>query len=244
MTASAESNGTAQMSETVQTARTARSLSDAAVRVYGSGRSIWHLMNKYRPYICPFELLIEQVPAGSRVLDVGCGTGLFLNLLHAEGRLNEEPGSSTGFDVSSDAVAVGRAAAEKSGHTGISFVQWDAGDAWPTGSFDVVSIVDVMHHLPPTEWPKVIEQSAAALAPGGMLLYKDMCRKPLWRAAANRGHDLVMARQWIRYAPIDDVVGWCEAAGLSVEARGAASRLWYGHEWLVARKPSDDGGAA
>lgn len=214
----------------------ARSLSASVVSVYGSGFSVLELMQRYRPYICPFELLIPHVPTGSRVLDVGCGGGLFLNLLCAQGRLSAEAGASTGFDLSADAVAIAQEAADRSGHSSVRFVVGDVAAGWPDGQFDVVSMVDLMHHLPPAIWKGVIAQAAAHLAPGGVLLYKDMCRRPLWRRSANRLHDLVMARQWINEAPIEDVATWCVDAGLVVEERGDASRFWYGHEWVIARR--------
>ncbi|HBM90547.1 MAG TPA: hypothetical protein DD400_01520, partial [Rhodospirillaceae bacterium] len=34
-----------------------------------------------RPFICPFEVLLKEIPEKSRVLDIGCGTGFILNLL-------------------------------------------------------------------------------------------------------------------------------------------------------------------
>ena len=219
---------------------TAHELSRIAAGAYGSGFSPLELTQRYRPYICPFEVLIDLVPVGSRVLDVGCGGGLFLNLLCARGRLRADDGASVGFDHSPQAVGLARRAAERAGHVGVRFVVAEIANEWPVGAFDVVSVVDVMHHLPPSMWPDVIAQASTRLAPGGVMLYKDMCRRPAWRSLANRAHDLAMARQWIREVPIDDVAQWCLDAGLSIEQRGAAARFWYGHEWIAARQPSGE----
>src|SRR4051812_27234243 len=41
----------------------------------------------WRPTICPLERLVECVPKNSRVLDIGCGTGLFLFLLARNNRI-------------------------------------------------------------------------------------------------------------------------------------------------------------
>src|SRR6187455_1904363 len=36
-----------------------------------------------RPHICPFDRLIDYVPNGICIIDVGCGSGLLLGLLAA-----------------------------------------------------------------------------------------------------------------------------------------------------------------
>ncbi|MEM8758627.1 MAG: class I SAM-dependent methyltransferase [Planctomycetota bacterium] len=216
---------------------TAASLSAAAWTAYEGGGGILPLMQRYRPYICPFELMLGQVPAGSRVLDIGCGGGLFLMLLSMSGRLDAAEGASVGFDVSHAAIGKAVQAAEKMGVTNAAFRQLDVIAPWPEGPFDVASIVDVLHHVPPAAQRSVIEQAAAAVGPGGVVVYKDMCKKPMWRACANRMHDLVMARDWIRYVPIGRVAGWFDELGMRVIERGATGRYWYGHEWIVAQKP-------
>ena len=64
----------------------------------------------------------------------------------------------------------------------------------------------------------------------------------------NRLHDLVMARQWIHYAPIADVESWSRQAGLTLVHAEDTSRCWYGHELRIFSKaplaqPAKDGPA-
>jgi 2-polyprenyl-3-methyl-5-hydroxy-6-metoxy-1,4-benzoquinol methylase len=211
----------------------ASELSAIAARVYtrSGGGFVLRLLQKYRPFICPFGALIDLVRPGASVLDVGCGGGLFLALLTHTGRL----GSGVGFDSSAAAIATAQAAALPN----CRFLRLDAAEPWPAepARFDVVSIIDVMHHVPPAHQREVIHTAALRIAPGGLLLYKDMCRKPLWRGWANRLHDLVLARQWIHYAPIEDVEQWAGDAGLRLEHSSKHNLLWYGHELRVFRKP-------
>ena len=42
---------------------------------------ISRLKISYRPYICPFKELLEDLPEGQKVFDIGCGSGMFLSLV-------------------------------------------------------------------------------------------------------------------------------------------------------------------
>jgi 2-polyprenyl-3-methyl-5-hydroxy-6-metoxy-1,4-benzoquinol methylase len=190
---------------------------------------------KLRPLICPFAALIERVPAGASVLDVGCGAGLLLGLLAKTGRLSH----GLGFDSNGGAIERARLMRQRlGGDFRLEFERRDVADGWPEGHFDVVSLIDVMHHVPTQHQASVIRLAAARLKPGGLLLYKDMVQRPRWRAFMNRLHDLVLARQWIQYAPIADVAQWMKAAGLQVGEIQLYNTFWYGHELLTATAPS------
>jgi methylase of polypeptide subunit release factors len=69
-----------------------------------------------RPLICPFDLILDRVPAGSgSVLDFGCGAGILLNLLAARGRIAR----GDGYDVDSRALAAAGDAAGRA-HSGVN----------------------------------------------------------------------------------------------------------------------------
>ena len=60
-----------------------------------------------------------------------------------------------------------------------------------------------------------------------------MAERPRWRALANRLHDLVMARQWIHYLPIERVLAVAQAQGLTVVRRQHTACGCYQHELAV-----------
>jgi 2-polyprenyl-3-methyl-5-hydroxy-6-metoxy-1,4-benzoquinol methylase len=195
---------------------------------------------KCRPFICPFEELLPYVPDGASVFDIGCGCGLFLLALAYAGKRI----SGVGVDTAPDAVRAATLAArtgeiEATGST-LSFEAACGAEAWPAGQFDVASLIDVLHHVPAAGQRAFVTAAVSRLKPGGVLIYKDMSRRPLWRAWANRLHDLVMARQWIRYREIAEVLEWAASLGLVQQSRRDLVRLWYGHELCVFRKA--DGG--
>ena len=179
---------------------------------------------------------MPYVPDGASVFDIGCGCGLFLlGLAFAGKRI-----SGVGVDMAPDAIRAATLAArtaeiEATGST-LSFAAAGGSDAWPVGQFDAVSLIDVLHHVPASEQRAFVTAAASRVRPGGVLIYKDMCRRPIWRACANRLHDLLLARQWIEYREIAEVQEWAESLGLVPQSRRDFVRLWYGHELCVFRK--------
>ena len=213
-----------------------RDLKAAAKRLYADASAAGRTIQSLRPYICPFTRLLDFIPPGSRVLDIGCGAGLLLALAADTRPL----GASVGFDSNGKAIAVADLAAKRLATEGKSvpqFVRLDVRDPWPTGTFDVVAMIDVLHHVPVVAQQSAIQQAVAAVPPGGTFLYKDIAPRPLWRAWMNRLHDLVMVREWIHYVYAETVVEWATAGGLTLRRREWIPQLWYGHDLLVFDRP-------
>jgi SAM-dependent methyltransferase len=106
------------------------------------------------------SLLRELLPgAPGRVLDVGAGAGDVVAALAADGY------DATGFDVSSEAVALAEAR-----YPGRRFVHHSAERLpWPVeaGSVDIVISFEVIEHL--LQPNRLIEGARQALRPGGRL---------------------------------------------------------------------------
>lgn len=211
-------------------APSARTLADLAKRLYAAQRWRWRWLQSLRPYICPFGDVIALVPEKSRVLDVGCGSGLFLLMLASFGRLAR----GVGFDVSADAIAAAQAAATRLDRPDlVEFSVRSVAQGIPKGDWSVVSVIDVIHHIPPAFQAGFIADLCAATPPGARLVIKDMVVTPRWRALANRMHDLLMARQWVHHAGPEQVEAWVADPAFVCVHRSRANLLWYGHWTLV-----------
>ncbi|HKU61074.1 MAG TPA: bifunctional 2-polyprenyl-6-hydroxyphenol methylase/3-demethylubiquinol 3-O-methyltransferase UbiG [Gemmatimonadales bacterium] len=117
------------------------------------------------------RVLVEElglVPAGLRVLDVGCGGGL---LAEEFARLGC---GVTGVDPSAESLARARMHAAGQG-LAIGY-QCAVGEALPfeEASFDVVYCCDVLEHG--DDLPRVIAETARVLRPGGTYLYDTINR--------------------------------------------------------------------
>ena len=121
-------------------------------------------LNKFRNQA---DILARHLPlSGARVLDIGCGGGLFLSLLKARGA------QVVGIELSDS-----RAQYAKTKH-GLAIDKHPVeSDHWQkgfTGYFDAVTLWDVIEHV---NYPEQTLRSAAnVLKPGGLLLIDTPCR--------------------------------------------------------------------
>jgi SAM-dependent methyltransferase len=173
-----------------------------------------------------FEVLdVAGVQAGSRVLDVGCGTG---ELLVALGRRGV-----TGVGIDRDPEAVARAQAAAAG-LDVAFVEGDAAKDLPRGPFSLVACLGAAHAFGAgnAALPAALE-ALRDRAPGGhLLLGEGYQRRPLPPEYARflgqpTGIDRTLA----------DLVDQCEGLGLScVHAITASEAEWDAFEWAHFRR--------
>ena len=186
-----------------------------------------------RPHVCPYDKLVSFVPQGASVLDVGCGTGTLLAVLAAIGRISH----GTGCDVSEPPVAAARRAAQRIGAgERLDFVRIDGLRAAPEGTYDVVTMVDVLHHIPPVDRAQAIAEAARRTAKGGVFVYKDMTDRPYWRRLAHTIDDLIFSHELVQQVKEGEVEAWAARCGLALEHAEAIPRYVYGHQLRVFRK--------
>ncbi len=109
-----------------------------------------------------------------RILDVGCGFGLFAAYFGQ----TQPRRRIVGLDPDSRRVGIARRVAARLGLDEHRFVVGDVRDAPLEGPFDAAYVLDVMHHLPRADQLRALERLRALLAPGGMLLVKDITTEP------------------------------------------------------------------
>ena len=109
-----------------------------------------------------------ELHAGSRLLDVGCGSGPVLHLAETT------RATVVGVDVLQEGIAAATAQAQERGLTETTtFVRADAGERLPFDdeSFDAVLSIDAMCHLP--NRLGVLEEWRRVTRPGGRILFTD-----------------------------------------------------------------------
>jgi 2-polyprenyl-3-methyl-5-hydroxy-6-metoxy-1,4-benzoquinol methylase len=117
--------------------------------------------HEYLSYLGFLLDLAGRDPHGS-LLDVGCGDGRFLGLLHAR-----HPGARlTGIDFSPRAIAFARAF-----HPDLDWRCEDAGDdTLLPERHDLITLVEVLEHIPPAQVGAFLANLRARLADEGRLI--------------------------------------------------------------------------
>jgi 2-polyprenyl-3-methyl-5-hydroxy-6-metoxy-1,4-benzoquinol methylase len=183
------------------------------------------LLIKLRPFICPFEDLLNAVPSGMEVFDIGCGSGFWLYLIW----LYKQPKRLLGVDPST-----GKIVAAKKAFSSISLPTFFIAQAdptlWPNEKYSMVTMIDVLHHIPPVAQEAFFRAATSKVEKGGILIYKDMCTRPFWKTVFNQLHDLILAHQWIHHVDVKKVESWAADEGFVLDAKVDRTLYLYGHE--------------
>ncbi|HVK65697.1 MAG TPA: class I SAM-dependent methyltransferase, partial [Polyangium sp.] len=110
------------------------------------------------------------LPDEGRILDIGCGFGLFAAYF---GQTQPER-RIVGVDPDAKRIAIARRVSEAVGLQGHSFIAGDARDVALKGPFSAAYVLDVMHHIPSKDQLPMLERLRDLLAPRGVLVVKDI----------------------------------------------------------------------
>ena len=132
------------------------------------------LHTRIRAFTCPMPALVARAPREGRLLEVGCGHGLFAN----ECALRYPQLEVLGLDP---APAKIRAAAATVGPRPNVRFQEGRVEALAAGGFDCVALIDVLYLVPRGEWSGFLSACRDALCPGGRLLLKEVDVRPRWK---------------------------------------------------------------
>ncbi|MBU3865027.1 class I SAM-dependent methyltransferase [Streptomyces sp. 4503] len=139
------------------------------------------------------QWILRQLPKRfDSALDIGSGSGDLARLLAA--RANEVQG------IDSDPVIIHRAQRMTPPATPVTFTVADALTGIPAGSYDVITCVATIHHLPFTEALTVFRQH---LAPGGTLVVVGLSR-------VQTAGDYLLG---VAASPLNAATGWLKNKG-------------------------------
>ncbi len=200
----------------------------------------WDPQSEFRPLhqINPLRLdwIDAQVPlAGRRVLDVGCGGGILADAMARRGA------DVLGIDLAAKPLKVAQLHALEAGTPRVAYREVAAealADEQP-GSFDVVTCMEMLEHVPE---PRSIVAACARLAkPGGWVFFSTISRNPKSFLFAIVGAEYVLGllprgtHEYARFIRPSELAAACRGAGLEqVGSRGLEYNPLTRRYWLSA----------
>lgn len=209
-----------------------------AVHRYRRAPVIARLFVHGRAFLSDLAFIERYVPRHGFIVDIGCGHGLFANVL-AEAAVTRRV---LGIDLDERKIAVARATVE-----GRPELRFEVGDAIakPPPRCDAVTIVDVLYLLPFEDQERVLRNAASALLEGRPLIVKAQERALSARFALTYGQELVTVGLGFTrgggarfYFPTrDEALAMFERAGFAVDVLEMGRRPYTDVLYLARRKP-------
>jgi len=145
-----------------------------ALGLYGGLPVPVRLHTRIRSWTCPMDAVLERAPSAGRLLEVGCGHGLFANaaaLAH--------PGLQV-LGVDPDPHKIRWAQSTVDARANVRF-RCEGLEDVAERDFDAVAVLDVLYLVPRAQWAAFLAGLLARLRPGGLLLLKDVEPRPRWK---------------------------------------------------------------
>ncbi len=185
---------------------------------------------------CPFERIEQLVPRKGRILELGCGHGLFSAYLAMCSRER----SVVGVDIDEAKIAIAARAAERVGSRLTFKTDVAAAFAEP---FTAIVVVDVLYLMSAHVQRDLVQRAATAVAPGGSLLIKEMAAFPAWKFKWNRLQEtasvqLIKITQGagLHFVSTEDYRSWMSEAGLNVSEYPLHQGYMHPHHLLEGKR--------
>lgn len=188
---------------------------------------------RYRPYVCPFDELLEYTNDEKRVYDIGCGSGQFCALVANFTNVNDISGIEIDKSLIANAKKINAKFAKKKK---VSFAIFD-GVTIPDDikKYDLIFMIDVYHHIPTKTRDAFMAQLYKKMKPGAKLMLKDIDGASPF-VACNKIHDMIFAQELSHEISFNKANNLLESIGFRI-LEGRKKRIFvYPHYFILAQK--------
>jgi 2-polyprenyl-3-methyl-5-hydroxy-6-metoxy-1,4-benzoquinol methylase len=198
-----------------------------AIRLYNKQSRLVRWFVRLRHILSPLEAVEEMVPKEGKVLDVGCGHGLFSSYM----ALREPSRDVLGIDPAPAKIKAARMTEPP-----VPNARYLGGgiEVVPENSrFDAITIVDVLYLLPEVEQRKILKDCHHLLAESGVLILKTQDTRPRWRYWWTCAQESVMVGvgmthgSGLHFLPAEKSRRMLEEVGFTVTLHKLPSRIFY-----------------
>jgi 2-polyprenyl-6-hydroxyphenyl methylase / 3-demethylubiquinone-9 3-methyltransferase len=182
----------------------------------------WDADSEFRPLHEINPLRLEWIQgmaplAGQRVLDVGCGGGILADSMARKGA------QVVGIDLSTKALKVAMLHALEAGTPAVEYreVSAEALAAEQPGSFDVVTCMEMLEHVP--DPGSVVRACSELVKPGGWVFFSTINRNPKAFLFAIVGAEYALnllprgTHEYLKFIRPSELAAHCRSAGLGLQ---------------------------
>ncbi len=174
------------------------------------------MLSKFRKYIYPINIVLDQIPLNSRILDLGCGNG------HIYSEIGEKNFICyTGIDPNIKNLILKKK---------VEDVLDDI------DKFDCVLMIDVMHHINKKNQKKIFYEITKKLKSKSIFIYKDISNDNFFFSFMNFMHDLVYNFQFINYLNISDILKILKEDTSLSYSIFKKRVFWYDHQFVIIKR--------
>jgi 2-polyprenyl-3-methyl-5-hydroxy-6-metoxy-1,4-benzoquinol methylase len=204
--------------------------------LYGNASFITRAYLRIKLRICPLIALETYFPQEGTIIDLGCGNGLFSNILS----LGSPERQIIGLDLDEKKIEV--ANETKIQRAQITYQIGNVVEAeYPRG--DVFTLVDVLYLIPYDKQEIILQKCYRSLPPGGNLIIKEMDKKPRWKYVWNLLQETLAVKligftlgERFYFRSQKDYADILQGIGFSVKSVPMHSGYWYPHIAYICTK--------
>ncbi len=190
-----------------------------------------------RWHLCPLVKLASYVPQHGVIVDLGCGHGLFSQLLATESSMRDV----IGVDLDADKILL----AQQIHLPNLRFIAGNITEV-DLPPAQAITILDVLYLLPPAAQEHLLAVCAEKLSPDGVILLKDVAERPRWKFWLTWLEEILavyvlkitMGTDRLYFRPRADWEALFRKLGFVVETIPLDRGYYHPHVVFVARKTS------
>lgn len=220
------------MKKTIKPTPSNKELSSFLSTMSGDTGFIDSLKIQYRPFVCPFDELIEYADDVKSVYDIGCGSGQFCALIAEYTGVEKIKGIEVDDTLVANAKRINASYSKKD----VKFSKF-SGKNIPSdiADYDLLYMIDVYHHIPLSVRDKMLKQIYDKMKPGAKLMFKDINGSSPF-VLLNKMHDLVFAKEIGHETGFKKSVQLLESLGFTILETRKRRVFVYPHYFILAQK--------
>lgn len=194
---------------------------------------IQKLKIKYRPYVCPFDELLDYTKPKHAVYDIGCGSGQFCALIanFTDAKIIK------GIEIDKHLVRNAKELHKPFKKSKDITFAYFSGSKVPNdiSKYDLVYMIDVYHHIPTHIRDDFMKQIYEKMKPGARIVFKDInAGSPF--IPFNKLHDLFFAQEYPREISLYSAIQLLTSLGFKITEARKKQVFVYPHYFIVAQK--------